>query len=110
MVSTEVSVLNQKEVGPLKMTHDATRNLVKDVIPPRVISNMVRLEALEESSLNPRIDFGSISGVVSLNEISRLDDRMKALEHEVTRSRQADGEAYAFINLGFRSKKESDTW
>ena len=28
----------------------------------------------------------------------------------MARSRQADGEAVAFFNLGFRSKKESDAW
>ena len=69
---------------------------------------MERLEALETSSSNSQMGFGTNNGFTPPNDVSRLDNRMKALEQEVARSRQADGEAVAFFNLGFRSKKESD--
>ena len=107
---TEVSQLNQKRVEPLKITHEATRDLVKDVMAPRVISNMTRIEALKNNYLNTGLALGVTSGGVPSVDIARLDNRMKALEQEVARSRQADGEAIAFLNLGFRSKKESDAW
>ena len=47
---------------------------------------------------------------VLVHDVTRLDNRMMALEQEVARNRQADGEAVCFFNLGFRSKKESDAW
>ena len=70
VASTEVSELNQKRVEPLKMIHEAARDLVKDVAAPRIISNMTRIDALENNSLNIGLSFGVAPGGGPLVDIA----------------------------------------
>ena len=62
------------------MVHNEARSLLMDVISLRVISNRTRLVALEGSSLNTGLAFGSTSGGTPSNYISKLDNRIKVLE------------------------------
>ena len=62
------------------MVHNEARSLLMDVISLRVISNRTRLVALEGSSLNTGLAFGSTSGGAPSNYIPKLDNRIKVLE------------------------------
>ena len=63
------------------MVHNEARSLLMNVISLRVISNRARLlVALEGSSLNTGLAFGSTSGGTPSNYISKLDNRIKVLE------------------------------
>ena len=81
-------MLYQKQIEPFKVSHNTMKNLVKKVISPRIISNMERLEALERSSSNSKMAFGTNNGFAPINNVSRLDNRMKVLEQEVGIAKQ----------------------
>ena len=110
VASVEASVSNQKEVKPLQIAHEAIIDLLKNIIAPRVIDNITRIDTLEADSLNSNLGLATVTTTTSSQDVQRLDNRMKSLEQEVARNRQADGDAVAFFNLGFRSKKEADAW
>ena len=49
VATTEKHLLNQKEIEPLTLPHNTMKNLVKELISPRLISIIDRLETPERS-------------------------------------------------------------
>ena len=110
IASVDASVSHDKKVKPLQQSHETIKSFVKDVLSPRIIDDISRLDNLESNALNVNTAMTSAQTLTPSHEVSRLDNRMKAIEQEVSRNRKADGDAVVFFNLGFRSKQESDSW
>ena len=87
VASVEASVSSQKEVKPLQISHEAISDLVKNVIAPRVIDNITRIDTLEADSLHSNLGLRMTTDTTSSKEVQRLDNRMKSLEQEVSRNR-----------------------
>ena len=87
VASTEVRMINQKQVESLKVTQDTIKNLVKKATSPRVINNIARIDALEANSVHSGMGFEATSSITPPSDVAKLDNRMKALEKEAARNR-----------------------